>query len=77
MVLTDVSDNNLCVDTTSRTEASLELKWWRGTDMPFEMYGYLQVAVLKEKVYIGGGMASSEEQTVIVYDPHHDSYIQN
>ena len=41
--------------------------------MSFEMYGYPQVAVFKEKVYIGGGM-EKKEQTVIVYDPHHDSY---
>ena len=54
----------------------LELKWRRGKDLPFEIYGYPRVVVFKEKVYIGGGSASpdSEEQTVIVYDPKMDSY---
>ena len=43
--------------------------------MPFGMLGYPNVVVFKEKVYIGGGMASSnrERQTVVVYDPKQDS----
>ena len=33
------------------------------------------MAVFKEKVYIGGGVASSDGvQTVMVYDPKRDSY---
>ena len=37
--------------------------------MPFGMGGYPQAIVLKEKVFIGGGDASSdsEQQTVMVY----------
>ena len=44
--------------------------------MTFGMYGYPQVIVFKEKVYIGGGVASSdrEMQTVMVYDPQQDSF---
>ena len=44
--------------------------------MPFGMQGYPQVAVLKGKVYIGGGIASTDRkrQTVMVYDPQQDSY---
>lgn len=40
------------------------------------MSGYPQVVVSKEKLYIGGGEASSdrERQTVVVYDPKQDSY---
>ena len=40
------------------------------------MSGWARVAVVNNKVYIGGGNASSdkESQTVIVYDPQHDSY---
>ena len=40
------------------------------------MRGYPRVVVFKEKVYIGGGTASSvrEDQTVMVYDPKYDSY---
>ena len=54
----------------------LKLKWRRGKDWPFEMYSYPKVVVFKEKVYIGGGNASSdrEAQTVMVYDPKQDSY---
>ena len=39
------------------------------------MGGYPIVVVFKEKVYIGGGIASSdrEKQTVVVYDPKQDS----
>ena len=44
--------------------------------MPFGMGGYPQAVVVKGKVYVGGGDASSdtERQTVIVYDPQEDSY---
>ena len=40
------------------------------------MWYWPQVAVVNNKVYIGGRRASSveEEKTVIVYDPQHDSY---
>ena len=40
------------------------------------MHEYPKVVVFKEKVYIGGGNASSvrEKQTVVVYDPKWDSY---
>ena len=40
------------------------------------MKSYPQVVVLNGKVYIGGGVASSnrERQTMIVYDPRKDSY---
>ena len=40
------------------------------------MWNYPKVVVFKEKVYFGGGGASSdrERQTVIVYDPKQDSY---
>ena len=52
----------------------LKLKWRRGKDMPFEVWGYPSVVVLKDKVYIGGGIASADnEQIVIVYDPKQDS----
>ena len=54
----------------------LNLKWRRGKDLPFQVCGYPSVVIFKEKVYLGGGMASSEnnKQTVIVYDPKQDSY---
>ena len=44
--------------------------------MPFGMQGYPRVVEFKEKVYIGGGAASSarEAQTVVVYDPKLDFY---
>ena len=44
--------------------------------MPLGKYTYPKVAVIKEKVYIGGGNAllDREMQTVIVYDPKQDSY---
>ena len=44
--------------------------------MPFGMWCYPQVVVFKGKVYIGGGVASSdrERQTVMVYDPQQDSF---
>ena len=60
----------------SELNLPLKLKWRRGKDLPFEMSGYPTVVVFKEKVYIGGGYASSERegQTVIVYDPKQDSY---
>ena len=60
----------------SELNLPLKLKRRRRKDLPFGMWGYPTVAVLKEKVYIGGGWASSdrEEQTVIVYDPKQDSY---
>ena len=52
------------------------LKWKEGKNWPFAMWYYPRMTLFKEKVYIGGGLASSvrEERTVIVYDPKHDSY---
>ena len=44
--------------------------------MPWATWSYPQVVVFKGKVYIGGGVASSnrERQTVIVYGPQQDTY---
>ena len=58
----------------SELKLPLKLKWERGKDLPFGTSGWARVAVLKEKVYIGGGFALSdkERQTVIIYDPHHN-----
>ena len=37
--------------------------------MPFEIWGYPQIVVIKEKAYIGGGEANDDARsTVIVYD---------
>ena len=60
----------------SELNLPLKLKWRRGKDLPFGMWGYPAVVMFKEKVYIGGGLASSarERQTVMVYDPKQDSY---
>ena len=59
----------------SELKLPLDIKWRRSKDLPFGMYGYPQVVMLKEKVYIGGGTApSGDEQIVIVYDPEQDSY---
>ena len=59
----------------SELKLPLKLKWRRGKDLPFGMYGYSNVVVFMEKVYIGGGGASSnrKEQTVMIYDPKQDS----
>ena len=60
----------------SELNLPLKLKWRRGKDLPFGIWGYPRVVVFKEKVYIGGGRALSdrEELTVMVYDPKQDSY---
>ena len=44
--------------------------------MPFEVWGYPQIAVIKERAYIGGGEATSDDAkcTVIVYDSREDTY---
>ena len=44
--------------------------------MPFGMWGYPRVVMVKEKVYIGGGVTSSDSNrlTVMVYDPKQDSW---
>ena len=56
----------------SELKLPLKLKWKRGKDLlQTETYKRPQVAVLKEKVYIGGGCSSSDK--VIVYDPQQDS----
>ena len=54
----------------------LNLKWRRGKNLPFRIWGYPKVVVFNGKVYTGGGVTSSdrEQQTVIVYDPEVDSY---
>ena len=54
----------------------LQLKWRRGKDMPIQMYGYPRVVMVKEKVYIGGGMTSPDRDglTVMVYEPMQDSW---
>ena len=56
----------------------LKLEWgtsFKDMDLPCGTWG-AQVAVLKEKVYIGGGSAPSDEDetTVIVYDPLDDPW---
>ena len=60
----------------SELKLPLELKWRRGKHLPFETWGYAKVVVMKEKVYIGGGLASSDrkERTIFVYDPQHYCY---
>ena len=60
----------------SELNLPLKLKWRRGKDLPFGMYRYPKVVIFKEKVYIGGGDASSnrEDRTVMVYNPKQDSY---
>ena len=66
-----------CLQTPlSELKLPLKLKWRRGKDLPFEVYGYPKVLVFKEKVYVGGGLSSShrEVQTVVVYDPKLDFY---
>ena len=68
---------NKCLQTPlSELNLPLKLKWRRGKDLPFGMWQYPGMVVFKEKVYIGGGYASSdrERQTVMVYDPKQDSY---
>ena len=60
----------------SELKLPLKLNWRRGKDLPFETQGWARVAVVNNKVYIGGGISSSDKEakTVIVYDPQHDSY---
>ena len=55
---------------------SLTMKWKRAKDMPFEMRSYPGAVLYKDKVHIGGGVASTERemQIVMVYDPKQDSY---
>ena len=54
----------------SELKLPLKLKWRREKDIPFEISTTL--AVLNEKVYIGGGFSFSK--TVLVYDPTYDCY---
>ena len=44
--------------------------------MPIGMFGYPNVVMYKEKVYIGGGVTDSDRDglTVMVYDPKQDSW---
>ena len=74
-IMTCISIN--CLQTPlSELNLPLKLKWRRGKDLPFRISGHPRVVVFKGKVYIGGGLASSEseDQTVMVYDPKRDSY---
>ena len=60
----------------SELRISLTMTWKRVKDMPFEMRSYPGAVLYKDKVHIGGGVASSETemQTVMVYDPKQDTY---
>ena len=59
----------------SELNLPLKLKWRRGKDLPFGIWGCPTVVMFKEKVYIGGGSADrGQTQTVMVYDPKQDSY---
>ena len=60
----------------SELKFPLNLKWTTKSKMTFGISTYPQVVVLKEKVYIGGGNSSPEEnaKTVIVYHPKKDKY---
>ena len=44
--------------------------------MPFEVWGYPQIAVIEEKAYIGGGEAMRDDDkcTVIVYDSQQNTH---
>ena len=44
--------------------------------MPIRMYGYPNLVMFKEKVYIGGGVTDSNRDglTVMVYEPEQDSW---
>ena len=60
----------------SDLKSPLNLEWKKGKNMPFEIWGYPQIAVIKERAYIGGGEATSDNAkcTVIVYDSQQDTY---
>ena len=67
----------ICLQTSlAELKLPLRLKWRRGKDMPFGMYGYPRVVMFKEKVYIGGGMTDSDRDglKVMVYEPKQDSW---
>ena len=55
----------------SELKMPLKLKWRKGKNLPFEIIGYPQLAMLEDKLYIGGGKAISDEKSriIIVYDP--------
>ena len=82
MVHTNVAKCNsivflICLQTPlAELKLPLNLKWRRGKDLPFGIWRYPIVVVFKEKMYIGGGIASStrDERIVVVYDPKQDSY---
>ena len=65
----------ICLQTPlAELKLPLNLKWRRGKDLPFGIWGYPSVVVFKEKMYIGGvGAPSTWERTVVVYDPKQDS----
>ena len=46
----------------SELNLPLKLKWRRGKDWPFGIYRYQKMVIFKEKVYIGGGWASSDRE---------------
>lgn len=60
----------------SELKLRLDLDWKKKTAMPFGISVYPPVAILKEKVYIGGGNTPSdtERHTVLVYNPQEDTY---
>ena len=60
----------------SELKFRLDLDWKKKATMPFGISIYPQVAVLKEKVYIGGGntLSNTERHMVLVYDPQKDTY---
>ena len=60
----------------SELESRLELDWIKKSAMPFGISVYPPVAILKEKVYIGGGNTPTDKErhVVIVYDPQNDTY---
>ena len=62
----------------SELESRLKLDWKKKSAMPFGISAYPQVAVLKEKVYIGGGNTPTDKErhVIIVYDPLKDTYVK-
>ena len=58
----------------SELEANFKFEWKRAADLPYNVTEYPQAVVIKEKVYIGGRIASSSisdaAYIVLAYDPH-------
>ena len=67
----------LCIQTALKelNQLPLKLKWRRGKDTPFGVYGYPKAVVFKGKVFVGGGGSDSnvQMQTVMVLDPQLNS----